>query len=223
MSATMISNNHQTKPFSNLRRKFIASAAYACALPWPKAARAAITLEGVALQETMTAYGQKLVLNGAGVRKRGYFKADVTALYLPEKRTTADAIYKLDGIRRIQLNMLRSFTASTISRIFLSDFKQAATEEEARKIVYAISQIGAAYADVKGVFKGDVINLDWVPGQGWLSSINGKLLSNSDGTPFVIQEALAYQIYLRMYIGASAPEDLRNSLLGLVRLDQGAS
>ena len=32
--------------------------------------------------------GGKLVLNGAGVRKRGYFKADVTALYMPKSAPT---------------------------------------------------------------------------------------------------------------------------------------
>jgi hypothetical protein len=33
-----------------------------------------------------------------------------------------------------------------------------------------------------------------------------------------INNELAFQIYLRMYIGASAPEELRNGLLGLTKL-----
>lgn len=99
-------------------------------MPWATEARADVELEGVRLEESITVAGRKLVLNGAGVRRRGYFKADVTALYLPEKRTTPESIFKLDGYRRIQLNILREFTSSTISRIFIADFKQAATEEE---------------------------------------------------------------------------------------------
>jgi len=40
-----------------------------------------------------------------------------------------------------------------------------------------------------------------------------------DGTgPISIKDELAYQIYLRMYIGQAAPEELRNGLLGLTRL-----
>lgn len=201
------------------RRRLIAGALLACVLPWVSSTtKAAVSVEGVDLPETVMAYGQKLVLNGAGLRKRGYFKSNVAALYLPEKRTTSEAIFKLDGVRRVQLHILRPFTSTTISRIFLADFKQAATEEEAKRLVFAISQIGAAYAEVKSVSKGDVINLDWVPAQGWLSSINGKLLSSSDGTPLIIKDELAYQIYLRMYIGSSASDDLRSGLLGLVRL-----
>ena len=124
------------------RRAMLIAAAASALLPFAAPAHAAVEIEGVDLPETVTAYGKKLILNGAGVRKRGYFKADVTALYLPEKRTTPEAIYKLDGIRRIQLNILREFTSSTISRIFLSDFKQSATEDEFKKLIGPIGQIG---------------------------------------------------------------------------------
>ena len=136
-------------PQPGLRRRDVLGAAAATALlPWARPAQAAVELEGVDLPDTVTAYGQKLVLNGAGVRKRGYFKADVTALYLPEKRTTPDAIYKLNGVRRIQLNILREFTSSTITRIFLADFKQSATDEEFKRLIGPIGLIGAAYAAV---------------------------------------------------------------------------
>jgi hypothetical protein len=202
-----------------LRRQLLAGAAAATLLPWAAPSQAAaVELEGVELPETVMAYGQKLVLNGAGVRKRGYFKADVTALYLPEKRTTADAVFKLNGVRRIQLNILREFTSSTISRIFIADFKQAATEEEFKKLITVVSQVGAAYSNVKRVTKGDVVNLDWVPGTGWLASHNGKILQVEGLNMVAINNELAYQIYLRMYIGEGAPEELRNGLLGLTRL-----
>lgn len=200
------------------RRQLLAAGAGAALLPWSMPAQADVELEGITLAETAVVHGQKLVLNGAGVRRRGYFKADVTALYLPEKRTTAEAIMKLDGIRRIQLNILRDFTSSTISRIFISDFKQAATEEEFKQLITVISQIGAAYSNVRRVDKGDVVNLDWVPGQGWQASINNKMLTIDGVSNGSINNELAYQIYLRMYIGPNAPTELRNGLLGLTRL-----
>jgi hypothetical protein len=204
---------------SGSRRQFMAGAAAVALMPWAPEARADVELEGVALEESVMVGGKKLVLNGAGVRRRGYFKADVTALYLPEKRTTPEAIFKLDGYRRIQLNILREFTSSTISRIFIADFKQAATEEEFKKLIEVVGQIGSAYANVKRVVKGDTVNLDWAPGKGWIAFHNGKQL-NGDATSAVtsINNELAYQIYLRMYIGASAPEELRNGLLGLTKL-----
>lgn len=214
----MSDNLIQNEPVDQLRRRLLAGAAASTLAPWAAPANAAVELEGVELAESVTAYGHKLVLNGAAVRKRGYFKADVTALYLPEKRTTPDAIYKLDGVRRIQLNILREFTSSTITRIFLADFKQSASEEEFKRLIGPIGQIGAAYANVKRVSKGDVVNLDWVPGVGWMATHNGKSLTGDGGTTLSINDELAYQVYLRMYIGQNAPEDLRNGLLGLTRL-----
>jgi hypothetical protein len=203
---------------SGSRRQFMAGAAAVALMPWAPEARADVELEGVALEESVMVGGKKLVLNGAGVRRRGYFKADVTALYLPEKRTTPEAIFKLDGYRRIQLNILREFTSSTISRIFIADFKQAATEEEFKKLIEVVGQIGAAYSNVKRVVKGDTVNLDWAPGKGWIAFHNGKQLNGESSAVMAINSELAYQIYMRMYIGASAPEELRNGLLGLTKL-----
>lgn len=214
----MYDERQKPEAINTLRRQLTLGAAASTLLPWAAPAMAqAVEFEGVELPPTVTAYGQKLVLNGAGVRKRGYFKADVTALYLPEKTTSADAIFKLDGVRRIQLNILRRFTSSTITRIFLADFKDHATEEEFKRLIGPIGQIGAAYANVKEVVKGDVVNLDWVPGRGWLATHNGRSLNEVDGKPLVINDKLAYQIYMRMYIGEGAPPDLRNGLLGLTK------
>ena len=214
----MYDERQKPEAINTLRRQLTLGAAASTLLPWAAPAMAqAVSIEGVDLAPTVTAYGQKLVLNGAGVRKRGYFKADVTALYLPEKTTSADAIFKLDGVRRIQLNILRRFTSSTITRIFLADFKDHATDEEFKRLIGPIGQIGAAYANVKEVVKGDVVNLDWVPGRGWLATHNGRSLNEVDGKPLVINDKLAYQIYMRMYIGEGAPTELRNGLLGLTK------
>lgn len=217
----MQDDNIALSPFERHRRQLMLGAAAAALVPFATPAHATVELEGVELEETITAHGQKLVLNGAGVRKRGYFKADVTALYMPEKRTTADAVFKLNGVRRIQLNLLREFTSSTISRIFIADFKQHATEGEFKQLINEISQVGSAYGAIKRVGKGDVVNLDWVPGKGWMAFFNGKQLTfgtGGAGDAIAINSELAYQIYLRMYIGPEAPADLRNGLLGLTRL-----
>lgn len=201
-------------PINARRRSLLMLASASMLMSYVAPAHAAVELEGVALTETVTAYGQTLVLNGAGVRKRGYFKTEVAALYLPEKHTTPDAIYKLSGIRRLQLNFLREIKSSVLSRVFLSDFKQTALADEAKKLIGPISVIGAAYADVGHVGKGDVVNLDWVPGTGWMATHNGKPLTGADGKALLINEELAFQIYLRMYIGSTVPEELRNGLLG---------
>jgi hypothetical protein len=71
---------------------------------------------------------------------------------------------------------------------------------------------------VRKVVKGDVVDLDWVPGRGWMAEHNGKQLQADAGGDVAINNELAFQIYMRMYIGPHAPAELRNGLLGLTKL-----
>lgn len=173
-------------------------------------AQTTIKIDGVDVQTTSTARGKRLILNGAGVRRRGYFKSNIVALYLPERLNTLDAIMKLDGPRRIQMLLLRDFSQSTVSRIFLSDFRQASTDAEAKSLINEIAEIGAIYNNVKRVEQGDKVNIDWQPGLGIIASINDRQLNDKP-----INSELAYQIYLRMFLGRNVPDELRNQLLGL--------
>lgn len=172
-------------------------------------------LEGVPVEDSATVAGTKLVLNGAAVRKRGYFKTDVTALYLPAHRKTLDGVYKIPGPKRIQLSVLRDLSGSIIARYFLSDFKLVTTDEEFKSLITEVGQIGDLYGRLGKVNKGDVVTVDWVPGKGIRTELNGKALMTSGGTSEYMNSPLMYEILLRMYIGERATSDYRNGLLGL--------
>ena len=69
-------------------------------------ARAA-EVEGVRVEDQVTAGGQTLVLNGAGVRtKLAFIKLYVGALYLTAKKTAAEDIIKDAGAKRIVMHVL---------------------------------------------------------------------------------------------------------------------
>ncbi|RZI86767.1 MAG: hypothetical protein EOP38_00260 [Rubrivivax sp.] len=204
-------------PNSDINRRALILSAVASLTGWHRPANAAIKLEGVEIEESTVCSGHRLILNGAGVRKRGYFKANTVALYLPERLSVPESIYRLDGPRRLQLHLLRGFTSSTISRIFIADFKQYATDAEFKQLIDVVAGIGALYSTIKNVSTGDVVNVDWVPKEGIITSHNGKVLGEK---PFTSE--LAYQIYLRMFIGKNVPEDLRNALLGLKKQNDDA-
>ncbi|MES2090945.1 MAG: chalcone isomerase family protein, partial [Pseudomonadota bacterium] len=55
---------------------------------------AAMTLEGVDIAESQVVGSTKLVLNGAAIQKRAFFKTNTVAIYLPEKRDSLEAILK---------------------------------------------------------------------------------------------------------------------------------
>lgn len=183
-------------------------------LAWPlqaqAQAQATVKVDGFDVATTSMVRGKRLMLNGAAVRRRGYYKSNIVALYLPERLTTIEAIMKLDGPRRLQMLLLRDFSQSTVSRIFLGDFKQAATDTEFKSLINEVAEIGAIYNNVKRVELGDKVNIDWQPGAGIIASLNDRPLNEKP-----INSELAYQIYLRMFLGPNVPEELRNRLLGL--------
>jgi len=192
------------------RRQWLALSLGALAWPMQAQAQATLKVDGVDVPTTSTVRGKKLVLNGAGVRRRGYYKSNIVALYLPERLTTLDAIMKLDGPRRIQMLLLRDFSQSTVSRIFLADFKQAATDAEFKALINEVAEIGAIYNNVKRVEQGDKVNNDRQPGTGIIATLNDRKQNEMP-----IHNGVANQINLRMFMGPTVPEELRNRLLGL--------
>ena len=170
-------------------------------------------LDGVQIEDSATVGGTKLLLNGVATRKRGYFKTDVTTLYLAEKCRTLECVYHAKGPKRIQLSVLRDLNGGLISRYFVSDFKSVATEAEFKQLITEVGQIGELYGRLGQVKKGDVSTIDWIPGKGIQSRINGKVQS-AGGADFMNSE-LMYQILLRMYVGEQAAAEYRRGLLGL--------
>lgn len=174
-------------------------------------------LEGVPIEDSVTVAGTKLILNGAAVRKRGYFKTDVTSLYLTSARRTFDGIVKESGPKRIRLDVLRDISGEVITKYFISDFKLVTTDDEFKQLIKEVGQVGDLYGRMGHVNKGDVVTVDWVPGKGITTKLNGKLVTYQSMDPSgYMNNALFYEVLLRMYVGQRAASDYRDGLLGLI-------
>ena len=193
-------------------RRIVSAVLLGCAV---SGAWAAIDVSGVPLEETVTVAGVPLKLNGAGYRKRGYFKIDVTAVYLQQKASTLDAVENLPGVKRVQLVIQQDVTGSQASRYFLIDFEASATPAEFAKLITEVSQVGDIYSSLPKIKKGDIVTMDWVPGKGLIATLNGNQLTpHGAASPYMNSELLA-KVMLRMYIGGKTPAELHDNLLGL--------
>jgi hypothetical protein len=193
-------------------RRLVSALVLGCAA---SGAWAEVDVSGVPLEETVTVGGVPLHLNGAGYRKRGYFKIDVTALYLQQKATTLDAVENAPGVKRVQLVIQQDVTGSQASRYFLIDFEASATPAEFAKLITEVSQVGDIYSALPKIKKGDVVTMDWIPGKGVIATLNGAILTPHGATsPYMNNELLA-KVMLRMYIGGKTPAELHDNLLGL--------
>ena len=193
-------------------RHIVSTLVLGCAV---SGAWANVDVSGVSLDETVTVGGVPLKLNGAGFRKRGYFKIDVTAVYLQQKATTLDAVENLPGVKRVQLAIQQDVTGSQASRYFLIDFEASATPAEFAKLITEVSQVGDIYSSLPKIKKGDIVTMDWIPGKGLIATLNGNVLTpHGSASPYMNSELLA-KVMLRMYIGGKTPAELHDNLLGL--------
>ena len=193
-------------------RRFVSALVLGCAV---SGAWASVDVSGVPLEETVTVGGVPLHLNGAGYRKRGYFKIDVTALYLQQKATTLDAVENAPGVKRVQLDIQQDVTGSQASRYFLIDFEASATPAEFAKLITEVSQVGDIYSSLPKIKKGDIVTMDWIPGKGLLATLNGNVLTaHGAPSPYINSELLS-KVMIRMYVGGKTPAELHDNLLGL--------
>lgn len=173
-----------------------------------------VEVSGVSLDESVTVAGQTLKLNGAGFRKRGYFKVDVTALYLQTPANTVEAVEKIGGVKRLVIILQQDITGAQASRYFLTDFEASAQPMEFAQLINEVSQVGGIYSSIRQLKKGDTVALDVIPGKGCMASLNGTpLVPHGASSAFFTNELLG-RILFRMYIGGKTPADLRDNLLG---------
>lgn len=174
-----------------------------------------VDVQGVPLDDTVVLGGQTLVLNGAGFRKRGYFKIDVTALYLTKRVSTVEAVETAPGAKRLELVIQKDISGSQASSFFLNDFEASAKPEEFKQLISEVSQVGSIYSGIRLIKKGDIVTLDIVPGKGCMASLNGQPLTPQGATTPWFQNDLLGKVLFRMYIGGKTPNDLRDNLLGV--------
>ncbi|MBV1774246.1 chalcone isomerase family protein [Burkholderiaceae bacterium DAT-1] len=198
----------------SLLRHFKTAALLCFALP---VVHAAVELDGMSFEDTVTVESVKLQLNGVGWRKRGYNKVDISGLYLPQKATTLEALEAMPGPKRIQLALLQEISGSTASRYFLNDFEASATKEEFGQVINEVFQMGAIYNSLPKIKKGDIVAIDVIPGKGVCATINGNPIMVPGTNTRYINSDLMGKIFLRMYVGGKTPAELRNNLLGVSR------
>ncbi|HEY1043804.1 MAG TPA: chalcone isomerase family protein [Telluria sp.] len=167
---------------------------------------------GVRFTDTATVAGKELKLNGLGLRTKFFIKVYAAGLYLPEKSTNPAAIQKMEGPRRIQLVMMRELTSEDFGKAFMDGLNANTSEQERSTLMTQTMQMGKVFAMVPGLKKGDVLFLDWIPGTGTVTSLNGRKIGDT------IQDVAFYNALLRIWIGDKpADSSLKPRLLGTAK------
>lgn len=161
----------------------------------------AAEIAGVQVKEAaqLTSSGPKLVLNGAGIRKKFFVKVYVGALYLSNKATTVDGALNQTGPKRVLMHFLyKHVSKKKLVKGWNEGFEKNHTKAEMDKLRRRLDDFNKLFIDVK---KGDVILLDYLPASGTRVTINGQEKGMIPGADF--NKAL-----LRVWLG-SKPADAR--------------
>lgn len=166
-------------------------------------------LEGVKLAPTVQVAGAPLVLNGAGLRTRAFFKVYMAALYVPQKTGDAPTLLAQQGPRRVVIAMLRNVDADTFAAALSDGLRDNHTEAQLAALTPQVNALLATVRQVGEAKKGDVLQFDFEPALGTQVQVNGQkrgaLLPGAD----------FFTAMLRIWVG-DKPADggLKKGLLG---------
>ncbi|MFZ6771172.1 chalcone isomerase family protein [Undibacterium sp. SXout7W] len=175
----------------------------------------AAEIGGVKIDDTAQVANQTLKLNGAGIRYKVFFKVYVAALYLAEQKNSAPEILALPGAKRVSLVILRDLRSEELGQRFMDGIKKNADLNERTKLVDSMLAFGQNFALLPDMKKGDIINMDWIPGSGATAFYNGKKF----GSP--IQDPLFYSALLKIWIGHSPVDDKLKQAWLSGKIDEG--
>jgi hypothetical protein len=169
----------------------------------------AVEVAGVNIANSLHLGNHDLVLNGAGLRTRFFFKVYVAALYLGEKTHVAEAVLDQPGVKRVSMHILREISGEKMLNAFNEAMTANHTPAEMQALEPQLKELTAIFHAVGKVKDGDVVNLDYFPDSGTQIIVNGVQRGNISGVAF--NRAL-----LKIWLGDKpAQADLKQEMLGL--------
>jgi len=168
----------------------------------------AAEVEGVKIDDKTRVANADLTLNGAGLRKRLFFKVYAMGVYVPQKGSNAAALIEQAGPKRIAIHMLRDVSADAFNEALGEGIRANHSDAEVKALEPQLKELGAIIAAVGEAKKGMAINLDW-------TGAETQVVVNGKPTGKTIPGAELYKALLRIWLGDKpVQDDLKKALLG---------
>jgi hypothetical protein len=163
----------------------------------------------VQLEETVTVPGitDPLILNGAAIRTKLFFKIYIAALYVAEKSSKAETLLTSATAKRMVMHMLYSeVEKEKLTTAWQEGFQKNLKPADFIAIKPRLDRFNALFSTLR---KNDVALIDFVPGIGTRVTIRGEEKGVIEGDDF-------YRAVLSVWIGAEpATDDIKIGILGL--------
>jgi hypothetical protein len=168
----------------------------------------AAEVEGVRIDDKTRVGNAELTLNGAGLRKRAFFKVYALGLYVPQKSSNAAALMDQPGPKRVAIRMLRDVSADAFNEALADGIRANHSEAETKALEPRLKELGAIIAGVGEAKKGMAISLDWTGAETQVLIQDKPVGKPIAGPDF-------YRALLRVWLGDKpVQDDLKKALLG---------
>jgi Chalcone isomerase-like len=175
----------------------------------PSLAWAQSKIADVVYPNEVTVGGQKLQINGFGMRFRFGFRGYTAALYTATKVTRNEDVIKPTLTKRIHLVAQRDLNGDELGKLFTRGMEDNMAREDFSKIIGGVIRMGTIFAEGKKFNKGESIIVDNIPGTGLVTTFRGK----QQGEP--IKEPEFAENFFKIWFGKKPVDDaLRVALLG---------
>lgn len=168
----------------------------------------AAEVSGVKLDDSLSAGGAPLVLNGAGLRSEYFVSVYVAALYAPRKSGEAGTLILEKAPRRMLMVMKRDVGAGKMLNAFHKGIVANLSEAEQQVLKPRLDEFDAAMTAMQEVKEGDRITLDFGADGGVALARNGQTQATIAGPGMA-------PALLKIWLGDHpAQDDLKQALLG---------
>lgn len=159
--------------------------------------------EGVTLPDSQDVGGQKLVLNGIGIREATVFNVNVyvAGLYVKEKTKDAAKVIDPKAPKKILMHFVRDVEAKDIRKAYDEGF-----EKNGGKSMGAdVKKLNSWVVDMK---EGNRMSIIYDPAKGTQVSVGGKIAGTIEGEKFA-------EVLFKIFFGPNPPNsDLKEGMLG---------
>ena len=169
----------------------------------------AVEVAGVKFEDKTKLGSSDLVANGAGLRKKAFFKVYAMALYLPEKQTAAEGALSAKGAKRIAITLLRDLSAQQFVDALHEGVAENHSESEMAALKERMKQFSDAMLSIGEAKTGSQVFIDFLPEGATRLTVNGQVRgSDLAGEDF-------FNALLKIWIGNKPVQDeLKQALLG---------
>ncbi len=166
-------------------------------------------IEGYTFAGEVSVANSTLHLNGVGVRQVAWFKGYAAGLYLTQMTNDQAKVLAMPGPKRISMRMLIDAPSEEFAKAFTKGVTRNTPPDQLAGVQERMQKFDATVRGIGKLKKGDVVEVDWRPGQGTVALVNGKQF----GQPVPGEDM--YLAMLKIYIG-DKPTDLKmkSGLLG---------